>query len=120
LVALYGDGATYVGNTGLISGVAFRPAKPGDALTAYGIGFGDVSPSIAPGIVVGQQNSIPNLTMTLGGVTVNPTYKGLAPSFVGLYQFNFTVPAVPVGDQPVTFNAGGVAAQSGLLLTIGN
>jgi uncharacterized protein (TIGR03437 family) len=118
LVALYPDGATYVGNSGLIAGVAFRPAKPGDAVTAYGIGFGSVTPAIASGVVVSQQNQIPNLTMTLGGVTVKPGYAGLAPNFVGLYQFNFTVPAVPNGDQPVTFSVGGVAAQSSMFLTV--
>jgi uncharacterized protein (TIGR03437 family) len=120
LVALYSDGATYVGNTGLIAGVAFRPAKPGDALTTYGIGFGSVTPAIASGVVVSQQNQIPNLSMTLGGVSVKPSYAGLAPGFVGLYQFNFAMPSVANGDQPVTFSVGGVAAQSGLLLTVHN
>jgi uncharacterized protein (TIGR03437 family) len=44
----------------------------------------------------------------------------LAPNFVGLYQFNFAVPSVPNGDQPVTFSVGGVQAQTGLLLTVHN
>src|SRR5262249_38439599 len=49
LVGVLSDGA-YVGNPGLISGAAFRPAQPGDSVTAYGIGFGDVTPAIAPGV----------------------------------------------------------------------
>ena len=121
LVALFQDGVTYVLDTGKISGVASRPAKPGDIVTTYGIGFGDVSPAIAPGVVVSQQNHIANtFAMTLGGVSVTPSYFGLAPNFVGLYQFNFTVPSVANGDQPVTFSAGGVAAQSGMMLTVHN
>ena len=28
-----------------------RPAKPGDLIIAYGIGFGDVTPSILPGVM---------------------------------------------------------------------
>lgn len=40
--ATFTDGVTFVGNTGLIAGVPFRPAKPGDTIIAYGIGFGGV------------------------------------------------------------------------------
>jgi uncharacterized protein (TIGR03437 family) len=70
--------------------------------------------------VVSTQNKLANFSMTLAGATVDATYSGLAPSFVGLYQFNFTVPSVANGDQPVTFSVGGVQAQSGLLLTVHN
>jgi len=121
LAALFPDGVTFVGNTGLISGVPFKPAAPGNVIVTYGVGFGGVTPSLAPGIIETAQNSIAGpFSMTIGGVSVTPSYFGLAPNFVGLYQFNFTVPNVPNGDQPVTFSVGGVQAQSGMFLTVHN
>ena len=37
-------------------------------------------------------------------------YAGLAPTYVGLYQFNVVVPPVPDSDLvPLTFRLGGVA-----------
>jgi uncharacterized protein (TIGR03437 family) len=80
-----------------------------------------VNPAIAPGIIETVSNGIAGtFSMSIGGVSVTPTYFGLAPNFVGLYQFNFAVPSVPNGDQPVTFSVGGVQAQTGLLLTVHN
>jgi len=85
----------------LIPGVPFQPAKPGDSITAYGIGFGAVTPAIAPGVVVGGQNSIPNLTISFGATPATLTYAGLAPGNIGLYQFNITVPQVANGDYQI-------------------
>ena len=78
LVALFQDGATYVGNAGLIPAVPFAPAKPGDTITAYGIGFGAVTPSIPPGVIVSQSNSIPNFSLSFGTTAATVTYAGLA------------------------------------------
>ena len=42
--------------------------------------------------------------MTIGGQNAPLTYAGLAPNFVGLYQFNVTVPNIANNDlAPVTF-----------------
>src|ERR1041385_8173918 len=118
LAALYSDGITFVGNTNLIPGVPFRPAKPGDSITAYGIGFGDVMPPIPPGVIVTQSNSIPNLTIQFGQTPAATTYAGLAPGFVGLYQFNITVPDVADGDYQIHVALGGVAVQQTMFLTV--
>jgi uncharacterized protein (TIGR03437 family) len=107
LVAQFADG-TYVGRTNLIAGVPFRPAKPGEVITAYGIGFGEVSPSISPGRVVGQQNTttLP-VDVFFSGSRAVLSYQGLAPSFVGLYQFNMVVPTVADGDHLIDVRLGG-------------
>jgi uncharacterized protein (TIGR03437 family) len=123
LVALFQDGVTYVGNSGLIPGIPFQPAKPGDSITAYGIGFGAVTPIIAPGVVVGQQNSIPNLTISFGAIAGSTTpaaltYAGLAPGNIGLYQFNITVPQVANGDYQINVSVGGVQVAQTLYLTV--
>jgi uncharacterized protein (TIGR03437 family) len=118
LAATFTDGVTFVGNTGLIAGVPFRPAKPGDTIIAYGIGFGGVSPAIAPGIIVGQANSIPGLTISFGTTPASTTYAGLIGGFIGLYEFYITIPSVSDGDYQINFSVGGTPVQQTLYLTV--
>jgi len=104
--ALFSDGATYVFPTGSFAGVTSRPAKPGETITFYGVGFGQV-----PGNPPGQLPQAANgLTLPIipkfyfGGVQAQVTYAGLSPQFIGLYQFNVVVPAVAAGNAvPLTF-----------------
>lgn len=119
MVATYPDG-TFVGRANLIQGAAFRPAKPGDTITAYGIGFGGVNPDTPPGRIVSQLNAInANVVFRFGQTQANLTYRGLAPNFVGLYQFNITVPDVPNGDQQINVTVDGQPLpQAPMFLTI--
>lgn len=117
LVALFPNG-NYVGNPGLVSGVNFVPAAPGNSITAYGAGFGNVNPSISPGVVVGESNSIPNLTIAFGTTPATVTYAGLAPGAVGLYQFNFVVPNIANGDYAINFELNGSPVQQVVYLTV--
>jgi uncharacterized protein (TIGR03437 family) len=116
LVAQFPDG-TFAGDPNLISG-ALRPAKPGEVITAYGIGFGDVVPSILPGVVVSQANSVPNLTINFGQTPAATAYAGLAPGSIGLYQFNITVPNVNDGDYQINVSVGGIPLAQTLYLTV--
>jgi uncharacterized protein (TIGR03437 family) len=115
--ALFQDGVTFVGQPGLIAGVPFRAAKPGDIITLYGIGFGDVSPNISPGTIVSAANSIPGLTLSFGTTPATVSYAGLAPNAVGLYQFNVVVPDVS-GDQQIVVKVNGEATQQTAYLTV--
>jgi len=121
LVALFSNTLTYVLPVN-VAGVVTARARPGDSLTLYGIGFGPVTPDIPAGQVVQPQNALQNtLRITIGGVTANVIYAGLAPGFVGLYQFNVTVPNVPASDAtPVAFTLGGVPGTQTLFIAIGN
>jgi len=121
-VALFSDGATYVLPSGAISGITSKPATPGDTITLYGIGFGDVNPSTPPGQVAqGQTSLATNLTISIGGTPATITYQGLAPGYVGLYQFNVVVPSIGATNAaPVTFSLGGVSGTQKLYLAIGN
>lgn len=122
-VALFSDGTTYVLPDGAISGVASRPAKPGDTITFYGVGFGQVNEGVPPGqIAQGQTSLAAPLTISIGGVqTTNISYAGLAPNYVGLYQFNVVVPNIPASNAAaVTFSLGGVASTQKIYLPIGN
>ena len=119
-VALFSDGA-YALPVGSIAGITSRPAKPGDVITLYGVGFGPVTPAIAAGQLVQQLNSLAlPLQMSLGGVPAIPSYYGLAPGFTGLYQFNLTVPNLSAGNAALTFTLGGTAGIQTLYIAIGN
>ena len=118
LVAQFFDDA-FVGTPGLIAGYQFRPAKPGDVLRVYGVGFGEVTPAYQPGAVVNKLNDlVVRPVIRMGGIDAAISYAGLAPGYVGLYQFNFTVPDVASGDVPVTGSLNGVALPQQLYLTV--
>jgi uncharacterized protein (TIGR03437 family) len=110
---------TFIGNPGSIPGVTLVPAKPGDQLTIYGVGFGDVDPPNPPGAVTGALNTLVNpVTFALGSTTAAVNYQGLSPGYVGLYQFNIVVPEVPDGDQPLNVSQNGTPLPQSLYLPV--
>jgi uncharacterized protein (TIGR03437 family) len=108
VVAVLPDG-TYVLPTRSIAGLDSRPAKPGETIVMYGIGFGPLTPDLPAGQIVTQANQITQpVQMMFGKTLAQLQYYGLAPGSVGLYQFNVTVPAVPDSNLvPLTFIVGG-------------
>jgi uncharacterized protein (TIGR03437 family) len=114
VVAQLLDG-TYVLPTGAIAGVTSRPAKPGETIVIYGIGFGSAENSaqqISPvgQIASGQTNLTSNFTASFGSTPAVVSYAGLAPGYVGLYQFNLVIPTVPDSNAvPFAFTLGGAA-----------
>ncbi len=113
------DGSNYVAPAGAIAGVTSAPAKPGDVIVLYGVGFGPVSPSIPEGQIVQQQNALPSFGISIGGAPATVQYAGLAPNYVGLYQFNVVVPAIAANNAaPVTFQVGGTAGTQTLYLAV--
>jgi uncharacterized protein (TIGR03437 family) len=59
------------------------------------------------------------LQILFGQTPAQTPYFGLAPNFVGLYQFNVVVPAVPDNDLvPLTFNLSGVAGTQTLYIAV--
>ena len=96
---------------GSVAGVTSRQAKPGETIVMYGVGFGPVTPSIPAGQTVqsGQSNNLAEtFNVLFGGVpAAKITYAGLAPSAIGLYQFNVVVPNISNSDSvPLTFALG--------------
>jgi uncharacterized protein (TIGR03437 family) len=112
--------------TGAIPGLTSRPAKPGETIVIYGVGFGPAAASGTPipfGVIVTQSNSLTNsMQMFFGGTPVTPSYFGLAPQYVGLYQFNVVVPLSIANSNavPLTFNVGGNTGSQTLYTAVHN
>jgi uncharacterized protein (TIGR03437 family) len=103
------------------AGIPTRPAKPGDALTIYGIGFGPVTPATPAGTIAPLSTTLTNkATFQFGQTSAAVSYQGLTPGLVGLYQFNITVPNVSPGDYALTAQVGSVTAGQTLFITVGN
>jgi uncharacterized protein (TIGR03437 family) len=99
------------------------PAKPGETILIYGIGFGPVSPANNPGLIVTATNTLSNpMQMFFGGTAGVLAYDGLAPTYVGLYQFNVMVPTSLSNSDavPLTFNVGGNTGSQTLYTAVHN
>lgn len=96
------------------------PARPGDTIVLYGVGFGPVTPDASAGDVVQRFNSLVlPFQVFLGGRLAELSYAGLAPGKVGLYQFNIVVPDTAPGDAvPLTFSLGTSTGQQVLYAAV--
>jgi uncharacterized protein (TIGR03437 family) len=124
MVATFASDGAYVlsTNAGAALGLKSRPAKPGDVIIAYGIGFGDVTPSILPGVIAQQSNTLVNpVTVSFGSTPAVVSYSGLAGGFVGLYEFYITVPpTLADGDYQINVTQSGALVPQTMYLTVHN
>jgi uncharacterized protein (TIGR03437 family) len=123
-VATFQSDGAYVLNTatGASFGLTSRPAKPGDGIILYGIGLGDVTPSILPGVVAEASNTLVNpVTISFGSASAAIAYQGLADSFVGLYEFYVTVPSgLANGDYQLNVAQNKTSVPQTIYLTVHN
>lgn len=100
------------------------PAKPGDIVTLYATGLGQVTPpaiygqlpAAAAPLVAGA-----NLSISLDGVTVDPgaiEYAGIAPGYAGLYQINLTLPVSTGMNPEIRLQLDGVSSIGGVHLPV--
>jgi uncharacterized protein (TIGR03437 family) len=97
VVAQFQDFTTFVGRPGLIDGLTFRPAQPGDTITIFAVGCGPTNPPAPAGTVVDGLHFLASLLQVRFGDTVASAQGFMAPGLVGLCQLNITVPNV-TGD----------------------
>jgi uncharacterized protein (TIGR03437 family) len=86
---------------------------PGQTLTLFVTGVGQVRPSIPDGEAPNDNNSQPTqaVSLTVGGVLASTSYVGIPTWSVSVVQINFVVPAtVAAGKQPVVVTVGRVAS----------
>jgi uncharacterized protein (TIGR03437 family) len=107
---------------GNIPNVDNDPAVRGEILLFYGLGFGPITPNFPPlgGRKATGQTALTNpVTVKFGDAEAKVLYQGLAPGFIGLYQFNVEVPSnAPTGDQALTFIQGGEPIAQKLTINI--
>jgi uncharacterized protein (TIGR03437 family) len=99
-----GQGAIQDSSFNLVD--ANNPATPGTTtILIYCTGLGAVSANQpATGAAASTTALAPTVTMptvTIGGVTATPSFSGLAPGYVGLYQVNVPVPATVAAGSAV-------------------
>jgi uncharacterized protein (TIGR03437 family) len=88
-------------------GAASHPAQVGDVLTIYAIGLGLTNPVVGTNVAAPGSEPLARLTTMptvtfgtglFGTISATPSFAGLSPGSVGLYQVNVTIPAgVPSG-----------------------
>ena len=96
---------------------ATNPAKAGETLVVYVTGLGSVTPPVSDGsaaptsplsTVDDSQVAVDILDQNGNFYSTTVVFKGLAPTFAGLYQINFTLPtganAVPSGQSWLNIN----------------
>ena len=90
---------------------SLNPARPGEAITLYGVGFGPATPPAATGMPSGgSPPSVinPNPSVSISAQNATTLFAGLSPGAVGLYQFNIVMPnSLGVGDLPGLVRVGG-------------
>jgi uncharacterized protein (TIGR03437 family) len=77
---------------------------------------------IPAGTIVTALNTLArSFSMTIGGSSATLVYDGLATQFVGLYQFNVTVPSIANNDfAPLTYTLNGTTGPQTLYLAVHN
>ncbi|HXJ42190.1 MAG TPA: hypothetical protein VNH18_23125, partial [Bryobacteraceae bacterium] len=93
-------------------------ASPGQTITTFITGEGDVTPTLATGDTPSKGTAFARLprprlpvVVTVGGIQASVRFTGITPGIAGVTQINFTVPdGIPAGVQPVVISVGGVPA----------
>jgi uncharacterized protein (TIGR03437 family) len=101
------------------------PAQPGDIVTLYATGLGEVTPPAIYGqLPVGAAPLVAgaNLSILLDGVAVDASaigYAGIAPGFAGLYQINLTLPVSTGSNPEIRLQLDGATSIPGVHLPVG-
>jgi uncharacterized protein (TIGR03437 family) len=94
-----------------------RPARPGETLLLYGVGFGATNPPVPAGAPFsGAAPTAAPVAISINGVQASVTFSGIVSA--GLYQFTLTVPNVGRGDNPVQAIMGKTQTIAAALITI--
>jgi uncharacterized protein (TIGR03437 family) len=114
-----------IGPNGSSLGFATRPAKAGDTIEIFAVGFGPTTPpapsgQVLPALPNNQTYQIPgssNLQILIGGTPVTPFFAGITQA--GLFQLNITLPTgLGSGDVPISAIVGGVQTQAGVFIAL--
>ena len=121
---VYGSNRAVVQNPNLTVNSSSAPAHVGETVVGYFTGGGPVTPAAPLASGKASPNGLSPVTgtpvsVTVGGVAATVNYIGLTPTEVGLYQVNFVIPQVAVGDRTVVITIGAFAS-AGTIITVAN
>jgi uncharacterized protein (TIGR03437 family) len=119
-------GGTYDidGPAGTSLGYPTRPAKAGEFVILFGVGFGPTNPPVPAGKAYsGPAGGAPltsNYQLTIGGVPIPAANITLAAmTGAGLYQFNILLPSgLGTGDKALQAIVAGVSTPTGVVLAL--
>jgi uncharacterized protein (TIGR03437 family) len=118
-IFLYGSNRAVVQNADLSLNSPTSPAHIGTVAVAYLTGGGPVMAAGAWTTGHASPNGLSPVNettlVTVGGTAAVVNYVGLTPTLVGLYQANFVVPQVAVGDRNLVITVGGTASAAALI-----
>jgi uncharacterized protein (TIGR03437 family) len=82
-------------------GIASRPAAPGEYITIFANGLGEVINGVTVGTPAPDDRLVllkNKIKVVIGAMEIDPAFAGLAPGTVGLFQVNAQLPSdVPAG-----------------------
>lgn len=99
-----------------------NPARPGEVIAIYGNGFGRTSPPFEAGALPSSAANLANdARAEIGGMNAVVHYKGVAPGFAGLYQFNVAIPAsgLSAGNHSIFIHTSSFVTQPGVTIPVG-
>lgn len=115
-----------IGPKGLLPGVDTSPAIPGEEVSLYGTGFGEVTPALATGEVAREDRALgsSNYEVSIDGTALPVTdvvYIGAAPGFLGVNRLDVRLPTdIAAGLHEISLKVNGVATPSGPALIVAN
>jgi uncharacterized protein (TIGR03437 family) len=109
-IAQYAPGIVVVTDAAYNVVDATHPAHAGETLVFWALGLGPTNPAVADGEAAPASPpatvTVP-VTVQFGPVTATPSFVGLSPGSVGLYQVVATVPAGAAGNVPASLQVPG-------------
>jgi uncharacterized protein (TIGR03437 family) len=115
-----GSGAYGAGTYDLLGAAAdpaTRPARSGEIVELFGVGFGPTSPPVPAGRAFsGAAPAINAVIVTVGGVPAEVLFAGEVSG--GLFQINIVVPAAGTGDRLVQAMVGGLSTEDNAYLPV--
>lgn len=120
VVAQTPDFKSFIGAPGMLAGLSFVSAKPGDTVIIFALGCGPTNPASQAGVVASQNAPLAlPFQVRIGGVAAQVPFGGISGGTIGLYQFNVVVPNVAAGDQTIELILDGVPNAQNLTIVIG-
>lgn len=115
----YGGGSyDVVGPAGTSLGYPTVPAKAGDSVVIFGLGFGPTSPVVPAGQPFsGAAAAVDPISLSINGQAATPSFAGM--SAPGLFQFNLAIPAgLGTGDVPLLATVSGVSTPANVVISL--